>query len=89
MQEPREETFDSVFSAANAELNAIGMRCPEPVMMVRLQIRKMAEGERLAVVADDPSTTRDIPSFCRFMHHTLVGSDAHEAPFRYVIQKGL
>lgn len=70
------------------ELDAQGLRCPEPVMMVRLNIRKMQEGETLLVVADDPATTRDIPSFCRFMDHTLVSSDTETLPYRYVIKKG-
>ena len=55
-------------------LEAQGLRCPEPVMMVRKTVRKMAEGETLLVLADDPSTTRDIPSFCRFMDHTLLAA---------------
>ena len=41
------------------------------------------------LTADDPSTTRDIPSFCTFMDHTLVATDADEAPYRYVVKKGL
>ncbi len=74
---------------ADVQLNAEGLRCPEPVMMVRKTIRKMAEGETLLIVADDPSTTRDIPSFCRFMDHTLVASEADQIPFRYLIKKGV
>ena len=81
--------FDAQFSATNESLDTLGLRCPEPVMMVRLRIRKMRDGQTLSVVADDPSTTRDIPSFCRFMQHTLVASDIEKAPYRYVIKKGL
>ncbi|MFB0912281.1 MAG: sulfurtransferase TusA, partial [Glaciecola sp.] len=29
-----------IFEQADHQLNAIGLRCPEPVMMIRLQIRK-------------------------------------------------
>lgn len=57
-------------------------------MMVRKTVRKMAEGETLLVTADDPSTTRDIPSFCRFMDHTLVAADTDSLPYRYLIKKG-
>lgn len=79
----------SVFEQADHHLDAMGLRCPEPVMMVRLQIRKMQEGETLSVVADDHSTTRDIPSFCRFMDHTLVSTCTDASPYRYLIRKGL
>lgn len=80
--------IESAFSQANAHLDALGLRCPEPVMMVRMQIRKLADGETLSVVADDPSTARDIPSFCRFMEHTLVAEQTTTMPYQYVIKKG-
>ena len=80
--------MSTLFCDATHELNAIGLRCPEPVMMVRKKVRLMADGETLLVSADDPSTTRDIPSFCRFMDHTLVASETEQAPYRYLIRKG-
>ena len=78
----------ALFEAADHQLDALGLRCPEPVMMVRLQIRKMQEGETLTVIADDHSTTRDIPSFCRFMEHQLIASDTQQKPYKYLIKKG-
>lgn len=80
--------MSALFCDATHELDAIGLRCPEPVMMVRKKVRLMAEGETLLVRADDPSTTRDIPSFCRFMDHTLIASETEQAPYRYLIRKG-
>ncbi|MFG0833114.1 sulfurtransferase TusA [Aeromonas bivalvium] len=80
--------MSDLFCDANHELDAIGLRCPEPVMMVRKRVRTMAQGETLLVSADDPSTTRDIPSFCRFMDHTLIASETEQAPYRYLIRKG-
>ncbi|WP_113721460.1 sulfurtransferase TusA [Aeromonas salmonicida] len=80
--------MSTLFCDATHELDAIGLRCPEPVMMVRKKVRLMAHGETLLVSADDPSTTRDIPSFCRFMDHTLVASETEQAPYRYLIRKG-
>ncbi|WP_406665387.1 sulfurtransferase TusA [Gallaecimonas sp. GXIMD1310] len=79
----------SDFATADYELDVLGLRCPEPVMLVRGKIRKMTEGETLLVLADDPATTRDIPSFCRFMDHTLVAQETAARPFRYLIKKGL
>lgn len=53
--------MSELFSQANHTLDTLGLRCPEPVMMVRKTIRHMQEGETLLIVADDPATTRDIP----------------------------
>lgn len=78
----------SLFETADYQLDALSLRCPEPVMMVRLKIREMQIGETVTVTADDHSTTRDIPSFCRFMEHELVDTDIEKSPFRFVIKKG-
>jgi tRNA 2-thiouridine synthesizing protein A len=59
-----------------------GLKCPEPLMMVRKSVRAMRGGELLHVVASDPTTLRDIPQFCRFLEHELLaqwqeGDDLH------------
>ena len=69
-------------------LDALGLRCPEPVMMVRKEVRSMATGELLRITADDPASVRDIPSFCRFMGHELVSQETDNTPFIFVIRKG-
>lgn len=80
-------TFDSTL--ATHSLDTQGLRCPEPVMMVRKTIRTMQAGDVLLVMADDPSTTRDIPSFCRFMDHQLLAQQTEQLPYQYLIKKGL
>jgi len=77
------------FDNPDHQLDAIGLRCPEPVMMIRGAVRKMENGETLLITADDPSTTRDIPSFCAFMDHTLVAKEVDTVPYRYLVKKGL
>eukprot|EP00481_Brizalina_sp_1-RS-2013_P000984 TRINITY_DN2361_c0_g1_i1.p1 TRINITY_DN2361_c0_g1~~TRINITY_DN2361_c0_g1_i1.p1 ORF type:complete len:124 (+),score=4.98 TRINITY_DN2361_c0_g1_i1:153-524(+) len=71
----------------HAQIDTVGLRCPEPVMMVRKTIRSLTAGETLLVTADDPSTTRDIPSFCRFMEHELILQQIDNKPYQYVIKK--
>ena len=68
-------------------LDALGLRCPEPVMMVRKAIRNMEMQQTLLIKADDPATVRDIPSFCRFMGHDLVEQFVDSKPFYFVIKK--
>ena len=48
-------------------LDASGLVCPEPLMLVRNRVREMRTGEVLHVVATDPTTERDFTHFCRFM----------------------
>ena len=71
------------------QLDALGLRCPEPVMVIRKTVRQLAAGDLLEITADDPATTRDIPSFCRFMEHQLIEAQTETIPYRYLIKKGL
>lgn len=70
------------------QLDTLGLRCPEPVMMVRKTVRGMQPGETLLILADDPATTRDIPGFCQFMEHELLLAESQQLPYRYVLKKG-
>lgn len=80
--------MNDLFTPADMTLDARGLRCPEPVMMVRKSVRQMAEGQTLLVIADDPATTRDIPGFCRYMEHQLLAEDTAALPYRYLLRKG-
>lgn len=69
------------------EIDARGLRCPEPVMMLHVCVRRMAPGEVVRVVATDPSTTRDIPKFCEHLGHTLLSESQAQDEFVYFIRK--
>jgi len=69
------------------QLDATGLVCPEPLMIVRNKVREMASGEVLHVVATDPSTGRDFHNFCRFMGHTLLAEERLADRFEYWIRK--
>ncbi|MBP2196046.1 sulfurtransferase TusA [Pantoea cypripedii] len=80
--------MSDLFPEPDHTLDALGLRCPEPVMMVRKTVRQMQAGETLLIIADDPATTRDIPGFCRFMEHTLLAQQTETLPYQYLIKKG-
>lgn len=68
-------------------LDALGLKCPEPVMAIRKSIRAMQSGEILLIKADDPATKRDIPSFCEYMQHQLIASETEQLPYHYWVRK--
>lgn len=72
----------------DAELDARGLFCPEPVMMLHNRINDVQPGGVLRVVATDPSTTRDIPRFCQFLGHELVNQAESDDLFIYLIRRG-
>lgn len=53
-------------------LDARGLYCPEPVMMLHNMVRQVEPGETIKVLATDPSTKRDIPKFCQFLGHAIL-----------------
>lgn len=68
-------------------LDARGLYCPEPVMLLHNQVRDMPDGSLLRVLATDPSTERDIPKFCRFLGHDLVEQKQDGDEYHYLIRK--
>ncbi|NLU11932.1 sulfurtransferase TusA [Denitrificimonas caeni] len=72
---------------ADAELDASGLFCPEPVMMLHSKVRELAAGDVLKVIATDPSTQRDIPKFCLFLEHQLLESNEQDGTYMYWIRK--
>ncbi|BAO00094.1 hypothetical protein HHS_01240 [Candidatus Pantoea carbekii] len=81
--------MNDFFSQSNYILNILGLRCPEPVMMLRKTVRNMQIGETLLVITDDPTTPRDIAGFCLFMKHRLIVQQTENLPYKYLIQKGI
>ncbi len=79
---------DSMTNTAEHRLDARGLFCPEPVMLLHKSVRRMQEGEVLEILATDPSTQRDIPKFCDFLGHTLIMQEVRGEIFVYRMRKG-
>lgn len=69
-------------------MDACGLFCPEPVMMLHNRVRELAPGDVLCVKATDPSTQRDIPKFCHFLGHELLAQEVDGEVYLYFIRKG-
>jgi tRNA 2-thiouridine synthesizing protein A len=72
----------------DAELDARGLYCPEPVMMLHSRILDVPAGGVLRVTATDPSTVRDIPRFCQFLGHELLAQNQPDGEFHFMIRRG-
>lgn len=79
--------MDNLKLQSDHTLDTLGLRCPEPVMMIRKKMRELSSGESLLVIADDPSTQRDIPKFCQFMDHKLLDQQHNNKQFIFLIEK--
>ena len=70
-----------------AVLDAKGLYCPEPVMLLHNKVRDLPGGGLLKVLATDPSTERDIPKFCVFLGHELLEATRDDTLFTYLVKK--
>ena len=68
-------------------LDASGLLCPEPVMMLHKIMREAMVGNVVEVIATDPSTLRDIPKFCLFLGHELVEQKETDTQYFFYIRK--
>ncbi|HEY9378150.1 MAG TPA: sulfurtransferase TusA family protein [Jiangellaceae bacterium] len=55
-------------------LDCRGMRCPLPVIELARRIGEVAVGDVVAVVADDPAASTDVPAWCRLRGHDYAGT---------------
>lgn len=56
-------------------LDATGLICPEPIMMLHGAIRDAQENEIVLLIATDPAAERDVNQFCEFLSHELVSAE--------------
>ncbi len=73
-------------------LDTTGLVCPEPLMLVRNAVRKLAASAVLRITATDPTTERDFQHFCQFMGHSLLTCEqavdaSGQIVFSYLLQK--
>lgn len=73
--------------AVDRQVDARGLYCPEPVMLLHNAVRDSQPGQVIEVLATDPSTQRDVPKFCHFLGHDLLGQAADGDLYRYLIRK--
>jgi len=73
---------------SDIELDATGLICPEPLMLVRNRMREMKEHEVLHIIATDPTTKRDLEQFCRFMKNEMLEQKLSEEILEFWIRKG-
>jgi tRNA 2-thiouridine synthesizing protein A len=73
--------------AIDKTLDASGLMCPEPVMLLHKIMREAEIGNLVEVIATDPSTLRDIPKFCLFLGHELIGQKEKEDCYYFYIRK--
>jgi tRNA 2-thiouridine synthesizing protein A len=69
------------------EIDCRGLCCAQPIVRLTAGLERAAPGEVALIVADKSSMTREIPAYCRQMHHTLLGQSMEDGLLRFWIRK--
>ncbi|AEJ06097.1 pyridine nucleotide-disulfide oxidoreductase family protein [Streptococcus pneumoniae] len=73
--------------ACDAELDAVGLDCPMPLLKAKLELNRLPSGAVLKVVASDPGSQRDFRSFAKLAGHALLHEEVEDGLYRYWLRK--
>jgi TusA-related sulfurtransferase len=71
----------------NKTLDCTGFACPIPVLKTRHEINKLAVGEVLEVLSDDPAAEEDIPHLIKSIGQELLEIKKEGSKIRFLIKK--
>ncbi|MFF1556959.1 aminotransferase class V-fold PLP-dependent enzyme [Streptomyces sp. NPDC058279] len=73
--------------AESVELDALGLRCPQPVIELARAIGTVPVGGTVTVVSDDEVARLDIPAWCAMRGHAYVGEAARPVGVAYTVRR--
>jgi tRNA 2-thiouridine synthesizing protein A len=70
-----------------ATVDARGQSCPGPLVALHQALRHAARGDLLELLATDPGSRSDVPSWAQLSGNELLEASEDDGVFRYVIRK--
>ncbi len=74
-------------AAPAVTIDALGRKCPIPIIMLAQQIGDVPVGAVIAVLADDPAAYSDIPAWCALKSHDCVFRADHATGWSFGIRR--
>jgi len=68
-------------------IDALGRKCPIPIIMLAERINEVPIGEIIAVLADDPAAENDVPAWCLMKSHDHVLTQPLEQGWSILIRR--
>ncbi len=69
-------------------LDVTGYVCPHPQLYTKKSLEKMASGEKVEVIFDNPSSAETITQLCEQQGHEILEKRKEGGKFIYLIKKG-
>ncbi|MGW7453842.1 aminotransferase class V-fold PLP-dependent enzyme [Streptomyces sp. NPDC054787] len=73
--------------ADSLELDALGLRCPQPVIELAAAIERVPVGGTVTVVSDDEVARLDIPAWCGMRGHEYLGEAPRPVGTAYTVRR--
>ncbi|MFD9726527.1 cysteine desulfurase/sulfurtransferase TusA family protein [Streptomyces sp. NPDC059072] len=73
--------------ADSVELDALGLRCPQPVIELARAITSVPVGGTVTVVSDDEVARLDIPAWCGMRGHEYLGESPRPTGVAYSVRR--
>ena len=68
-------------------VDALGRRCPLPVIDLARAITEVEVGQVVVLVSDDPAAAADVPAWCRMKGHEYVGESSEAVGRGYRVRR--
>lgn len=68
------------------EIDVIGLKCPLPVLKLKKRIEPLKPGDTVRMMASDPTTLKDVPSYCQLAGHRLLKAETQDEVFVFWIR---
>ena len=69
------------------KIDAIGLICPEPIMLLHKAIHESDSGQIIELIATDPAAKKDVEKFCEILDHKIVSFKKEKDQFIFQIKK--
>jgi tRNA 2-thiouridine synthesizing protein A len=68
-------------------LDALGKKCPIPIIMLADRVRDVAIGQTIEVLADDPAAKTDVPAWCMLKSHEFVQAVDRPTGWSFLVRR--
>jgi tRNA 2-thiouridine synthesizing protein A len=74
--------------APSLVIDALGRKCPIPIIMLAERIREVPVGQVVAVLADDPAAQTDVPAWCMLKSQEFItATDLPERGWTFLVRR--
>ena len=76
-------------STSTLQLDLRGLRCPLPLLRLKMQLAQLPAGSRVLALSSDPGSAQDIPRFLAQAGHELLAMSCQDEVWSFDLRKRL